>query len=134
MQVTVEMPNQVAQKWDETPNAVTHHSLATLATLGKVPPIRDRIERAFVKQSVKRGLDHSPNHFVNWPLAGLIGIVRIPLSPPVFTREWYPRLFQVLPEHFHFWDAVDQYRSSALRSGGFCCCNALAGGSLNKGK
>jgi hypothetical protein len=51
--------------------------LATLATLAQVPPILDRLDRAFVKQSVKRGLDHPLNHLVNWPLAGLIGIVRI---------------------------------------------------------
>jgi hypothetical protein len=50
-----------------------------LGTLGKVPPILDRLDLVFVKQSVKPGLDHSPDHFVNWPLAGLIGIVQIPL-------------------------------------------------------
>jgi hypothetical protein len=68
------------QSAQELPDA---HLLATLATLGKVPPIRDKLEQAFVKQSMKPRLDHSLNHFVNWPLADLIVIVRIPLSPPV---------------------------------------------------
>jgi hypothetical protein len=58
--------------------------LVILATFAKVPTVLDRLDRIFVKQSMKPRLDHSPNHFVNWPLASLIGIVRIPLSPPVF--------------------------------------------------
>ena len=59
------------------------HSLATLATLGKVPPVLDRIERAFVKQSVKPWLHYSTECIANRALLDSSPIVRIPLSPPL---------------------------------------------------
>jgi hypothetical protein len=56
--------------------------LATLATLGKVLPTLDRLEQAFVKQSVKPKLPHSTKHLVKRLFADSSAIVRIPLSPP----------------------------------------------------
>jgi hypothetical protein len=51
--------------------------------LGKVSTGLDRRELVLVKQAVKLGVDHLRHRYVNWPLARLIGIVRIPLSPPL---------------------------------------------------
>lgn len=71
------------------------HLLAALATLGRVPPVLDRLVRTFVKQSVKARLEHSPNHFVNWPLASLIGIVQIPPLPP-FAPTFFIRAISII--------------------------------------
>jgi len=58
-------------------------SLATLATLGKVPPILDRLDRVFVKQSVKPGLHYPTKRLVKRRVLDSPLIVRIPPLPPV---------------------------------------------------